>query len=128
VPQHDTRTIAFGINVPSPVLGGPSVLRALRSSEGTALTISDAEAIRALRACAASEGLLCCPEGAMTIAAAAKLRERGWIADDDEVVLLNTGAGNKYPNALEVSLSPASRCEAQRRCGITLMPSPRPAR
>jgi threonine synthase len=104
VPQHDTRTIAFGINVPSPVLGGPSLLRAVRSTEGTALAVNDADAMQALRACAAIEGLLCCPEGAMTIAAAAMLRERGWIADDDEVVLLNTGAGNKYPNALEVSL------------------------
>ena len=104
LPQHDTSTIAFGINVPAPMLGAPEVLRALRATEGTAVTVSDDAAMRALRECARHEGLLCCPEGATTIAAAAQLRESGWISENDEVVLLNTGAGNKYPDAVEVSL------------------------
>jgi threonine synthase len=104
VPQHDTSTIAFGINVPAPVLGAPAVLRALRATVGNAIAVSDDATLRALRECAQHEGLLCCPEGAATIAAAIQLRECGWIAEDDEVVLLNTGAGNKYPDAVEVSL------------------------
>jgi len=99
-----TTTIAFGVNVPSPLLGGPSVLRAIRATGGTAVRIDDDDALAALRATAEAEGLLLCPEGAITVAAARRLREAGWIAEDDEVVLLNTGAGNKYPDAVEVTL------------------------
>ena len=98
--QHDTSSIAFGINVPAPLLGGPSVLRAMYETEGTAISVTDAELLDALRLCANTEGLLMCPEGAATIAAVAQLRESGWLAETDEVVVLNTGAGNKYPDAL----------------------------
>jgi len=37
-----------------------------------------------------------CPEGATTLAAFQRLRRRGWIGDDETVVLLNTGSGQKY--------------------------------
>lgn len=103
-PMTDTATIAFGVNVPSPVLGGPSVLGAVRSTQGLAVRVSDEDALAALHAIAEEEGVLPCPEGAMTIAAAGALRRSGWIAQDDEVVLLNTGAGNKYGDVLGVSL------------------------
>lgn len=103
-PMSDTSTIAFGVNVPSPMLGAPSVLDAVRSTGGTAVRVSDEDAMAALHAIAEDEGILPCPEGATTIAAAAALRRSGWIAEDDEVVLLNTGAGNKYGDVLEVSL------------------------
>ena len=39
---------------------------------------------------------------AAAFAAARKLREQNWIKDDDRVVVLNTGAGIKYPNTIEV--------------------------
>jgi threonine synthase len=104
VPMTDTSTIAFGVNVPSPMLGAPSVLSAVRTTHGAAVRVSDEDAIAALHAIAEDEGLLPCPEGAMTVAAAAALRRSNWIREDDEVVLLNTGAGNKYPDALEVTL------------------------
>lgn len=111
-PMSDTSTIAFGVNVPSPVLGGPSVLGAVRSTGGTAVRISDEDALAALHLIAEEEGILPCPEGATTIAAAGALRRAGWIAEDDEVVLLNTGAGNKYGDVLEVSLPVLDRSGA----------------
>ena len=37
-----------------------------------------------------------CPEGAATLAAVRQLREDGWLGGDEEVVVLNTGAGIKY--------------------------------
>lgn len=100
----DTSTIAFGVNVPSPLLGAPSVLNAVRSTGGTAVRVSDEDTMAALHAIAEDEGILPCPEGATTIAAAGALRRAGWIAEDDEVVLLNTGAGNKYGDVLGVTL------------------------
>ena len=42
--------------------------------------------------------------GAAIYAAAKELREEGWIREQDRVVLLNTGAGIKYPDTLEVSV------------------------
>lgn len=100
----DTSTIAFGVNVPSPMLGAPSVLNAVRSTGGTAVRVSDEDTMAALHMIAEEEGILPCPEGATTVAAAGALRRSGWIAEDDEVVLLNTGAGNKYGDVLGVTL------------------------
>lgn len=112
VPMDDTSTIAFGVNVPSPMLGAPSVLKAVRTTHGAAVRVGDEDAIAALHDIAEDEGLVPCPEGAMTIAAAATLRRSNWIREDDEVVLLNTGAGNKYPDALEVTLPVLDRAGA----------------
>lgn len=100
----DTSTIAFGVNVPSPMLGAPSVLDAVRSTHGTAVRVSDEDTMAALHLIAEEEGILPCPEGATTVAAVGALRRTGWIAEDDEVVLLNTGAGNKYGDVLQVML------------------------
>jgi threonine synthase len=46
-------------------------------------------------------GILAAPEGAATLAAAAGLRRRGDLSPDERVVLINTGTGLKYPEALE---------------------------
>jgi len=48
-------------------------------------------------------------EGAATLAAVAALRSSGWIAPADEVVVLNTGAGNKYAEAIAVELPTIAR-------------------
>ncbi len=101
--QNDTHTVAFGINVPSP-LGGRLVLEAVRATNGVAVSVSDEDLLSYLRRCAATEGLLPCPEGAATLAAVAALHQQNWIAEDEEVVVLNTGAGNKYAEAIEVDL------------------------
>jgi len=106
--QQDTRTAAFGINVPSP-LGGRLVLEAVRATGGTALSVSDDDLLQFIGTCARDEGLLCCPEGAATLAAVAALRSSGWIAPADEVVVLNTGAGNKYAEAIAVELPTIAR-------------------
>jgi threonine synthase len=94
-------TIAFGINVPAP-LGDELVLAALARSGGTAIAVDDADLLADLRAFGAREGLLLCPEGAACLTATRLLRARGWLTEDDEVVVLNTGAGMKYPDTVEV--------------------------
>jgi threonine synthase len=95
-PWPDASTVAFGLTVPAP-LGGFLVLDAVRASGGTAIAVTDADLIAAQARLAAAEGTWICPEGAACVAAAAQLREAGWLAERDQVVVLNTGAGLKYP-------------------------------
>ncbi|MCU1525063.1 MAG: threonine synthase [Microbacteriaceae bacterium] len=106
--QDDTHTVAFGINVPKP-LGGRAVLEAVRATEGTAISVSDRDILRFIGRCAADEGMMFCPEGAATLVAVEALRDSGWIGEGEEVVVLNTGAGNKYPDAVKVELPTIAR-------------------
>ena len=53
---------------------------------------------RRARHLAAAEGAWVCPEGAACLAAARELRESGWIGEHEQVVVLNTGTGLKYPD------------------------------
>lgn len=99
----DTKTIAFGINVPK-AIGDFLVLEALYETEGCAVSVSDEQILAELRKAARLEGTFVCPEGAGAFAAARKLREQGWIQADDQVVVLNTGAGIKYPNTVSVDV------------------------
>ena len=89
-------TSAFGINVPKP-LGDFIILRAISETNGTATAIDDEQIQKDREECARREGVFLCPEGAATISAVRKLRETGWLQADDKVVVLNTGAGVKYP-------------------------------
>jgi threonine synthase len=95
-PWEDAATVAFGLTVPAP-LGGALILAALRATGGTAVAVTDPELLAAQARLARVEGCWICPEGAACIAAVAQLREAGWLAATDEVVVLNTGAGLKYP-------------------------------
>jgi len=94
-PVPDPHTVAPGIRVPSP-LADRLALRALRESNGTGVIVTDAELLDEMRNAAREEGILFCPEGAATIAGARRLRAEGWLREDDEVVLLNTGSGLKH--------------------------------
>ncbi|MFV2113607.1 threonine synthase [Micromonospora sp. LOL_025] len=101
-PWADPHTVAFGITVPAP-LGDELILDALRASAGTAIAVDDAEILADLRDFAAREGLLLCPEGAACLTAARHLRAGGWIRAGERVVVLNTGAGVKYPETVDVT-------------------------
>ena len=101
-PWADAQTVAFGITVPAP-LGDELILAALRESGGTAVAVDDADILADLRDFAAREGLLLCPEGAACLTAARQLRAGGWIRAGERVVVLNTGAGLKYPDTVDVS-------------------------
>jgi threonine synthase len=96
---ENAQTVAFGINVPK-ALGDFLVLEAIRATGGCATAVGDAEILSALSELAQSEGVFLCPEGAALYAAVKKLRGTGFIAPQDRVVMLNTGAGIKYPDTL----------------------------
>jgi threonine synthase len=99
-PWPDPTTFAAGIRVPK-ALGDFIILRALRESGGTALAVSDEEMASAMELAGESEGLLLCPEGGCALAVTRELRQTGWIAESDEVVIFNTGTGLKYAEFLQ---------------------------
>lgn len=99
-PWPDPRTFAAGIRVPK-ALGDFIVLKALRESGGTAVAVTETEIAESMRATGAAEGMLVCPEGGAAIAGTANLRRDGWIREDEEVVVFNTGTGLKYAEFLQ---------------------------
>ena len=99
-PWADPRTFAAGIRVPK-ALGDFIVLKALRESGGTAVAVTETEIAESMRAAGGTEGMLVCPEGGAAIAGTAKLRRDGWIREDEEVVIFNTGTGLKYAEFLQ---------------------------
>ena len=102
-PWPDARTVAFGITVPK-ALGDFLVLQAVRDTGGTAVAVTDEALLADQRETARLEGSLICPEGAACVTAVRQLRESGWLAASDEVVVLNTGTGLKYPDLVAVDL------------------------
>jgi threonine synthase len=102
------RTVAFGITVPK-ALGDFLVLDALYATGGTAVAVEDDDLLDDVLVTGRLEGMFLCPEGAATVTAARRLRESGWLAADDEVVLLNTGAGVLYPDAVRVDATVMAR-------------------
>jgi threonine synthase len=95
-PWPDASTVAFGLTVPQP-LGDALVLEAIRATEGTAIAVTDDQLLASQHQAARSEGTWVCPEGAACFAAVERLRAAGWFAESDEVLVVNTGAGLKYP-------------------------------
>jgi threonine synthase len=103
-PWPNAKTLADGLRVPSAV-GDFLILRALRESGGTALSVSDAEMMQAIQLLGHTEGMFACPEGAAPLAAFHHLRRQGWIGEDEVVVLFNTGSGLKYTHLWETGQS-----------------------
>jgi threonine synthase len=96
-------TICGGIEIPDPG-ASPLILDALEESDGGAVATSDDDILDSAVAVAQQEGL----EMGATCAAAAsgawELARRGEFDEDDTVVLLNTGAGNKDDDVLRSHL------------------------
>lgn len=95
---EDAHTIAAGIRVPKAV-GDFLILRAVWESGGFAIAVPDAEIVAESERAAREDGLLLCPEGGATLAAAKQAREAGLIGAGDRVVLFNCATGLKYPLA-----------------------------
>jgi threonine synthase len=107
-PAENSHTVAFGINVPK-ALGDFLVLQAVRDTGGTAVAVSDEDLLAEVTRLAAQEGTFICPEGAACMAAVRHLRSAGWLTGGEEVVVLNTGTGLKYPETVPVQAPTLSR-------------------
>ncbi|AIF44393.1 threonine synthase [Virgibacillus sp. SK37] len=100
-PWENAETVAFGINV-AKALGDFLILDAIRETDGCAIAVNDMKILDEVASVAKADGAFVCPEGAAAFAAAKELRAQNWIKDGEKVVVLNTGAGIKYPNTVEV--------------------------
>jgi threonine synthase len=94
-PWQGAKTVADGLRVPAAV-GDFLILRALRESGGTAVSVPDEDLMEGANLIGRTQGIFACPEGGATLSAFQVLRDQGWIADDERVVLFNTGSGLKY--------------------------------
>jgi len=97
---QNASTLAAGLRVPK-AYGDYLILDILHKSGGVALSVTDEEIMDAFRHWAKVEGIFAAPEGAASLAAYRKLRERGFFEADDSVVLFNTGSGLKYLEVID---------------------------
>ena len=95
---ENAQTVSSGLRVPKP-LGDFLILKAVRESGGTAIAISDEEALAAGVELARLEGMFVAPEGAACVAAVRRLIESGFLQPEEKIVIYNTGAGLKYLEA-----------------------------
>ncbi len=93
----DAHTVATGLCVPKS-FADQLILKDIRESNGTAVSVSDQEIIHWQGRLAQSEGIYACPEGAATLAGLASLVTHKWVDPEERIVLFNTGSGIKYIN------------------------------
>jgi len=98
-PWVNARTIADGLRVPKAV-GDFLVLRAVRESGGTALAVTDAQMVAAMRELGNREGISAAPEGGASLQALKQLVAEGRVGAAETVVLFNTGGALKYLDVL----------------------------
>ena len=96
VPGPAGHTLATGLNVPGGV-GHFRVLQILRESSGAAVSVSEDAIGRAMHAARRELGRVLSPEGAACLAALPGLAGAGHLRPGDRVVVVNTGAAEKYP-------------------------------
>jgi threonine synthase len=99
----NARSIASGLRVPSAV-GDFMILDAVRASGGRAMAASESRLREWMTLGMSAEGLAICPETAACIGALERLAAEKWIKPDEQVVIFNTGAAQKYPEAMRVDL------------------------
>lgn len=98
-PVADPHTIASGLRVPGAV-GDFMILDAVRESGGTALAAAESELVGWVRRAASLEGISICPETAACLAVLERLVREGAVKPAEEIVVFNTGAAQKYVEAL----------------------------
>ncbi len=102
-PFAGAATVASGIRVPAAV-GDFMILDAVRASGGCAVAVEEPRIREWMRLAARLEGIAVCPEAAACVGALERLSASGWIKPDERVVIFNTGAAQKYPEAMQVEL------------------------
>lgn len=102
-PFPNAATIASGIRVPVAV-GDFMILDAVRESSGLAIAVEETSIKAWMRQAVAAEGIPVCPESAACVGALETLLKQGVIRPHERVVIFNTGAAQKYPEAIAASL------------------------
>jgi threonine synthase len=102
-PFPDAHTIASGLRVPAAV-GDFMMLDAIRASGGTAVAGREQTIVDWMRRVASREGIGICPETAVCFDCLEQLLAAGQVRPDEEVVVFNTGAAQKYPETVPLDL------------------------
>jgi len=97
---ENASTVASGLRVPK-CIGDFLILDAIRASNGTAVTVTDAELTAAVAEIGALTGIFTAPEGAACLPALRKLIDQNLVHENESVVIFNTGSGIKYLEAFE---------------------------
>lgn len=99
----NSRTIASGLRVPLAV-GDFMMLDAIHASGGWALAGREERIVEWMRRVASAEGIAVCPETAVCFDCLERLVQEKKVRPKDEVVVFNTGAAQKYPEAVPLDL------------------------
>lgn len=99
-PEVAPKTRIFDLSVTNPKFGNVA-LRAIRETEGIAMSVNEEEILDAISLLAEKEGLLAEPAASLTIAALRKLIEQKEISKESTVVCFITGSGLKDPRILK---------------------------
>jgi threonine synthase len=102
-PFANAKTTASGLRVPAAV-GDFMILDAIRESGGKAIAVSESRLDEWLRLAVSLEGIPVCPEAAACVGALEALSNQGWIRPHERVVVFNTGAAQKYVEAIRSDL------------------------
>jgi threonine synthase len=96
-------TVASGLRVPGAV-GDFMILDAVYESGGMALAGMESRIVEWMGRVARLEGVAICPEAAVCFDCLEQLLAAGKIQPEDEVVVFNTGAAQKYPEVVPLDL------------------------
>ena len=102
-PFPNAHTIASGLRVPAAV-GDFMMLDAIRASGGCAVAGREERVLYWMRKAAGLEGVSLCPEAAICLDCLESLCAAGAVQPDEEVIVFNTGASQKYPETVPLSL------------------------
>ena len=86
--------LAGGMKSPNP-LCGPDMLAILRRTRGTAVSVTNEEALAAQAGICRAEGVFICPEVATTLVGIRKAVESGAVGENETTVLIGTATGLK---------------------------------
>jgi threonine synthase len=99
----DAQTCASGLRVPQAV-GDFMMLDAIRASGGWAVAGRESTIVPWMRRVAAAEGIAICPETAVCFDCLEQLVREGKMRTDEQIVVFNTGAAQKYPDVVRLDL------------------------
>ena len=102
-PFAQPRTAASGLRVPA-AIGDFMILDAIGASRGCAVAGRETRILEWMKRVASAEGICICPETAVCFDCLETLRENGTVCEEDEVVVFNTGAAQKYPEVVPLQL------------------------
>jgi threonine synthase len=102
-PFVNAQTMASGLRVPAAV-GDFMMLDAIRASSGCAVAGREGHIVAWMRRVAGLEGIGICPETAVCFDCLERLRKENAIREEEEVVVFNTGAAQKYPEVIPLDV------------------------